>query len=224
MTNTGQAFDAQAFMEHLDAQLDMLIRQNAAFEALSSAGTATDPTGTITVEFGLGAELQAITVAPQWTNAVPPEEFVTVVTETLVRARGGGEIVDGGQPLADAEVAAIRERRLAEARARQQRRTPEEMAAVADSLPASLDELNRRASEAIEQLRAMEPQITDGAPGEVETVQYLSDNQMVGVEYVAGMPVRVSVKPSWLAKQSGITITECFAEAIRAAHGATGDH
>lgn len=221
MTNTGHPTDAKSFIAHLDAQLDMLIRRGAALEAklVQSAGSATDPTGLVTVEFDAGPTLRSISVAPQWEQRIPAADLATVISETLVRARDEGAPVEAPvEPLSDEEVVAIRERTLAETRARQQLRSPEEAAELAQSLPQTLRELNAQSKELLARARSMQHEVSE-EPVELATNAHRSENQMVAVEYVGSLAVKVSLKEEWLRGKSGIVVTECFAEAIAVSSG-----
>lgn len=219
MTNPELAKDPEAFLAHLDAQIDALIRKSAELGAAGGSGAATDPTGAVTVEFGQGGDLETISVAPTWEQKIQPEELVTVITDTLILARDGdGEPVDVVE-LSDEEVARIREREAAEiARSMLSSRTPEETAELAASLPKAFDDLNAQLENLLAHADEAKTQISE-EPVEVETVTSYSENQMVGVEVANGVAVGVTIRPSWVAGKSGLVITECFTEAIQGLAG-----
>lgn len=214
MTNPELAKDPDAFIAHLDAQIDALIRKSAELEAQTGAGAATDPTGVVTVEFGDGGNLRSITIAPTWEQHIKPVELCQVINETLILARDGdGEAVQPVE-LSDEEVAQIREREVAEmARSMKLDNTPEEINEIAASLPEQLDKLNAQFEAMMAQAESMEPAIFE-EPDEVETQTVLSENKMVGVETAGGIPVGVTIHPTWLPGKSGIAVTESFKEAI----------
>nr|WP_108871176.1 hypothetical protein [Tessaracoccus timonensis] len=215
MTNPELAKDPEAFLAHLDAQIDALIRKSAELDAVGGSGAATDPTGTVTVEFGQGGNLQTISVAPAWEQKIQPEELVPVITETLILARDGD-----GEPariveLSDEEVARIRQREEAEiSRSMQSDRTPEQTAELAASLSKAFDDLNAKFANLLAHSDKARTHISE-EPVEVETVASYSENQMVGVKTVNGVAVGVTIRPSWVAGKSGLVITECFTEAIQ---------
>lgn len=221
MTNPELAKDPEAFLAHLDAQIDTLIRKSAELEAVAGSGAATDPTGAVTVEFGQGGNLQTISVAPTWEQKIQPEELVTVITDTLILARDGdGELTEVVE-LSDEEVAQIREREEAEiARSTQLDHTPEEMAELAASLPKAFDDLNAQFADLLAHADEAKTQVSE-EPVELETVTSYSENQMVGVEAANGVVVGVTIRPSWVAGRSGNVITECFTEAIQGLAGAS---
>lgn len=214
MTNPELAKDPDAFIAHLDAQIDALIRKTAELEAESGSGAATDPTGAVTVEFGNGGILQAISVAPTWEQHIKAEELVTVITDTLIAARDGDGEAGAAVELSDEEVAQIRERELAEtARSMKLDNTPEEIEEIAASLPQALDQLNAQFDAMLAKADEVAASVSD-EPVEVETVTTFSENQMVGVETAGGVAVGVTIHPTWLPGKSGIAITESFKEAI----------
>lgn len=215
MTTPDLARDPQAFLQHLNDQLDILIRKSAALDAVVGTGSATDATGAVTVEFTTGGELGSISVAPTWEQQIKPEELATVITDTLVQARDGDGTPAEPVELSDEQVAEIRERQLEEMRQTfQVERTPEELEEIAESLPRSLDELNASFRELQANVEQYRVQISD-EPVEVETTSVRSENGMVAIDVAGGVPVAVTIHQSWVAGRSGNVLTECFSEAIR---------
>lgn len=214
MTSPELARDPEAFLEHLDAQLDMLIRKSASLEARAGSGAATHPSGVITVEFDSAGLLQSIDVAPMWEQHLKAAELATAITDTIVMARDGDDERSAPVELSDDQVAAIRERKLAEVAAEQSApRTDAETRELLDTLPQSLQELNRSFGELIAKAEELRTQIQE-EPIELATATVSSDNEMVTLEVAAGTVVGASVREQWAAGKSGNVITECFAQAI----------
>lgn len=215
MTNPELANDPAAFLQHLDDQLDALIRLEAALDA-AEPGAATDETGAVTVEFSPEGQLTSISVAPTWEQQIKAEELPTVISDTLVRARdGAGEPVETDSGLSDEEVAAIRERELEEMRQTLfAPQSDEELEEIAKNLPSQFDELNASIEAMLAKAGDAEIEVSEDeleVPGE----EYHSENGMVAVKVANGAVVGVSFHESWLPGKSGNVITQCFNEIIQ---------
>ncbi len=214
VTDFDLASDPQAFLRHLDGQLDALIRASAALDAAAGPGDATDPTGAVRVEFGPGGQLAAIRVHPDWERVITADDLTTVINDTLVRARDGEEAdADPGTELTDEQVAAIREREEAETLAALQAVDGDELAEAASAVPAQLDALNAELTALLARAEEVAVDISD-EPVEPSTVTTRSDNDMVAIETVGDTPVRVAIHRRWLSGRSGNILTQCFAEII----------
>lgn len=216
MSTPELAKDPAAFINHLNRQLDSLIRFRATLDADDGSGAATDPTGAVTVEFAPGGTLQSIDVAPTWETHIEAANLVDVVNETLRRARDGEGTTPQPAGLSDEDVAAIRERRLAERRrAMSQQRSPEELQQLVDELPKQFDQLNASVRDMLARADEFRLEISDEeVPVETESVH--SANKMVSVELSSGLVVGVAIHPTWLPGKSGNVITQCFDEIITA--------
>lgn len=213
MTNPELAQDPEAFLAHLDAQINELIRYSARLDSATGAGEATDPTGTVKVAFKPGQGLESITVVKDWEQHVSASELSTVVTETLIRARDGEGTPTQGEELSDAEANAIREREEEQWRKVFEETSVEDDDVDIERLSEKFEELNASLEKMVMRSSEFETEISE-VPIEIESQTVYSENRMLWIDHINGSPTRVSFHQSWLSGKTGVILNKIFEEAV----------
>ncbi|RRD46729.1 hypothetical protein [Tessaracoccus sp. OH4464_COT-324] len=202
MTNPQFAQDPEAFLALLDEQIKELVQLSARVGAIEAPGSATDPTGSVTVTFLEGGRLDTITVANGWEKNIPADELAGVIAQTLTAA---WEDDSSGGEKSDEEVAEA------------VRREQEEVRRLLDMGP--IGGGLRRPT-----VPSLAGQPSDfSEEQEYEPDRAYSANRAVWIEHVRGTVLGVELRQSWPEGKAGSTITESLNEAIDALAAVTAE-